>query len=190
MFVCFYKNNNAIHKDTQQDLSSETWMRKADVISRDVLTLPTHQKPSFSHLPWRIKMERNQNREGRRNVSFPASISCAHCEQHSGLCTTEDTQHGTQTCLSWGHHTAALIWSWKSWAVSTPQDLWFPPQHWGSPPHRNGLHMPLFSVPSTHFKNMHLTVTTSFSGAFQMYFYLILNGTFLSFFVSPQCHLY
>lgn len=107
MFVCFYKNNNAIHKDTQQDLSSETWIQKADVISSHMLAVPTHQKASFSWLPKRIKMG-GGIRTGRaeRMVLSQLLLSCAHCDQHSGLCTTEDIQHGTLTCPSWGYPTA------------------------------------------------------------------------------------
>lgn len=121
----------------------------------------------------------NKNWEGRKDVSFTGSISCACCQQHSGLCITENTQHGTQTCPSWGYHTASLMWSCKSWAVSIPQDLWLPTSALRLfPPQRNVLQVPLFSFPSIHSMNMHLTVTNSFFWCLSDVFLLNLKWHF------------
>lgn len=129
---------------------------------------------------------RNKNREGRKDVSFTASISCAHCEQHSGLCITENTQHGTQTCPSWRYHTASLMWGCKSWAVSIPQDLWLPTSALRlSPPKGMCSRCPhSHFLPHFHSMNMHLTVTNSFFWCLSDVFLLNLKWHFPACFLS------
>lgn len=85
-------------------------MQKADAISSHMLTVISPPESKFFMSPIEDKDGgSNKNREGRKKVSFTASMSCAHCEQHSGLCTTEDIQHGMLKCPSGGYHTASLI---------------------------------------------------------------------------------
>lgn len=136
-------------------------------------------------------------RTGRaQSVSFTASVSWAHCDHHSGLYTTEDIQGGTPLRPSWGYWYSSSHFGLHALSCLHTKSPSVPHLSTQVSPHRDRLHMPLFSSPSTHSKTMYLTVTSS-SGAchsFQMYFYWISRGTFLPIYqpvppsVSPRCH--